>query len=571
MPFFSKKQSNSRTTNSRTTNSKRTKINHNSVILEKVEFIVDQCIPLLNTEEVLKTEGLFRVGGKIIKYKELVKNPKNITKEYNNGNVSIADITSALKQALRGEGLGLRKDNNKNPKPIIIPDNQQNTFLDLYNTIDIQAIKKAINDLPSINKRILGKVMKFLNIVQQSPHKENKMTANNLAVIFGMILLPADDFADRRNISIVELIIKHADTLFDEESGAAAAAAANQMQHHVPVAFIDEQLTMDHIKHIVNECINYLENHGAINDDEHITESSSIDKRDKLFNYLKNNGKLELHNEYSNTDVASCLRKAIRELHFFTTPENIFIEQLDTIEKINDRIKSFDTDKKEIFEKIIAYLQKFVNQMNLKKISTLPSIILVLGLNGKNKDLNLQIFNHLFKTDKHNNHNRRNNGHGMKRRPPPPPPRSNSLKPKSRHSVANTDLLPGQVLNLNNISKPAVHETDFSVSEVNTNTSNTIKPVSHGHSHRTLPTPPLRVPRSSSNMKNGKPIPAPRHRTLPIPPPRQSKFNSNGRPIPAPRRTLHIPPPPRQSTLKNGRPIPAPRRRKTNVSVSNNA
>ena len=99
------------------------------------------------------------------------------------------------------------------PKPLLLPDDN---FYDLWisairidNSLELaERIRENISSLPTVNRHVLDILMNFLSVIA-SYSNVNKMTASNLAVIFGSILLPPKKSSDSSlSVAIVKKLIE---------------------------------------------------------------------------------------------------------------------------------------------------------------------------------------------------------------------------------------------------------------------------------------------------------------------------------------------------------------------------
>ncbi|KAF4077234.1 hypothetical protein AMELA_G00205640 [Ameiurus melas] len=161
---------------------------------------VQRCISHI-TLYGLKVEGLYRCCGSVIKVAELVeklrKAPDDVVLETNE--VSVQEVAGALKHFLRNS-------------PQIIPSSEREGWVkaaaqpDLSNRL--QEYCRLVKHLPPDNRAVLSTLFSHLYIMQLSS-QVNKMTAQNLAVVFVPILF--EDLAMNRNMVNLtrELIVHH--------------------------------------------------------------------------------------------------------------------------------------------------------------------------------------------------------------------------------------------------------------------------------------------------------------------------------------------------------------------------
>ncbi|KAM9476688.1 rho GTPase-activating protein 22 isoform 2-T3 [Clarias gariepinus] len=146
-------------------------------------LLVEQCVDFIR-EQGLKEEGLFRMPGQANLVKELQDAFDCGDKPLFDSNTDVHTVASLLKLYLR-----------ELPEPVI-PFNKYEDFLTCAQLllkdeeVGLGELAKQVNTLPQANYNLLKYICKFLDEVQ-SHANENKMSAQNLATVFGPNILRA--------------------------------------------------------------------------------------------------------------------------------------------------------------------------------------------------------------------------------------------------------------------------------------------------------------------------------------------------------------------------------------------
>mmetsp|Transcript_2539 Transcript_2539/g.9026 ORF Transcript_2539/g.9026 Transcript_2539/m.9026 type:complete len:485 (+) Transcript_2539:106-1560(+) len=188
----------------------------NSAELPKVPGILIQYI--LDNEEVMNTEGLFRVPGNASDIQAMLKTySKRSAKPLDHTGYSVHTNACALKQWIRDM-----------PDPLL-------TF-ELYDswlacskisdhTQHLNAVLRCVGLLPKANRALLKKLCHMLNEVLRR-QEVNKMNARNLSIVFGPTILRSEDESDPLRLldeqlklnKTVEVLVGNFDDIFDKDS-----------------------------------------------------------------------------------------------------------------------------------------------------------------------------------------------------------------------------------------------------------------------------------------------------------------------------------------------------------------
>ncbi|XP_056616668.1 rho GTPase-activating protein 22 isoform X1 [Triplophysa dalaica] len=144
-------------------------------------LLVEQCVDFIR-EQGLKEEGLFRMPGQANLVKDLQDAFDCGDKPLFDSNTDVHTVASLLKLYLR-----------ELPEPVI-PFNKYEDFLTCAQLlvkdeeVGLNELVMQVNTLPQANYNLLKYICKFLDEVQ-SHSAENKMSAQNLATVFGPNIL----------------------------------------------------------------------------------------------------------------------------------------------------------------------------------------------------------------------------------------------------------------------------------------------------------------------------------------------------------------------------------------------
>ncbi|KAL6070400.1 Rho GTPase-activating protein 29, variant 2 [Balamuthia mandrillaris] len=187
-----------------------------------IPTLVKQMIVFLNTEAAIKTEGLFRVSPTLTKLKELRQACERPDFSF------AADLDPNLVGALLKSYLG------ELPEPLLTF-GLYSDFLAVTSLNEAQAksqrLQELMQELPPHN-RVLAEIL-FLFLARMVEHVEhNKMTASNLAMIFGPLLLrPQIETIDSmmhgpKVTAIVKHLVEHYDQIFRKGKGGTITTTA---------------------------------------------------------------------------------------------------------------------------------------------------------------------------------------------------------------------------------------------------------------------------------------------------------------------------------------------------------
>ena len=141
-----------------------------------IPLFVSKCIQSIETDELLKTEGIYRKSGSAAQIQAIrIKVDEGNLRIFENQNIHV--LTGALKLFFR-----------ELKEPLIISEIVEKLFEATKLKQKYTQMKAILNTLPQTNKATLSYLMKHLYEVTKFCN-ENKMEYSNIAIVFGPTLM----------------------------------------------------------------------------------------------------------------------------------------------------------------------------------------------------------------------------------------------------------------------------------------------------------------------------------------------------------------------------------------------
>ncbi|XP_037025627.1 uncharacterized protein LOC119067005 [Bradysia coprophila] len=186
-------------------------------------FVSDACQSIL---EQVTTEGLFRKAGSAARQREIKAHlDAGFRLEKNHHVIDVANVLKLFFREL--------------PEPLLPPGNLQETILRslLIKSNEVDVLMLTCLLLPPLSLNILMFFMQFLHTI--STHSdENKMTIENLAIIFAPGIMPLTEMIGQRlncHVKIIEMLIRNSNRI-----GLVPRSILEKISHQAP-AIADEQ------------------------------------------------------------------------------------------------------------------------------------------------------------------------------------------------------------------------------------------------------------------------------------------------------------------------------------------
>ncbi|KAG4075618.1 hypothetical protein HA402_003443 [Bradysia odoriphaga] len=182
-------------------------------------FVSDACQSIL---EQVTTEGLFRKAGSAARQREIKAHlDAGFRLEKNHHVIDVANVLKLFFREL--------------PEPLLPPGNLQETILRslLIKSNEVDVLMLTCLLLPPLSLNILMFFMQFLHTI--STHSdENKMTIENLAIIFAPGIMPLTEMIGQRlncHVKIIEMLIRNSNRIGLKTKKSTESSLGNKRDH----------------------------------------------------------------------------------------------------------------------------------------------------------------------------------------------------------------------------------------------------------------------------------------------------------------------------------------------------